>query len=661
MRKAWGLIGALVLAGAVLCAAGWWLAEGPSSSPASGLGPSTAERGATRRTRSSPSTSERLEVERPNGDPDAPSGEPVATRAPTETGLPCELAGRVIDEEGRPVPGVEVQLAREEEGPVSAVRTDAQGSYQFPALVSGDATLIVNADEYLEQQLDVPLVPGPNLFDFTLRHAVSVTGVVVDEAGQPVADVDLSLMRMPTQGTIGIDATSGADGTFRLKAEEPGPYRVRMEHTDYLTTEQDVTAPVERLRLVLHSGMSIEVEVMDEAGHPVPQATVYTQGEQPEEEQAQADVTNEAGKAVLKGLKPARYQVLAALHAPGHLRLMSAPVEARAPGLVRVRLQFEPGLRLSGVVVDRAGKPVIGAEVRLVLLSLVEVKPPPLTLSLGRQSEEREPAVSRELLEDAWTSGAGTPLETGGDGRFSASGLKPGTYLVTAVKPGYAVQDLPDEFEGVMGVRASAGGSDVRLVLDFLGLVRGRLVNEDGTPITSFQLNDEPVSNTQGLFQKTVEEPGEQELTLVAEGVTGVRRKVRVREGEEVDLGNVVLRKGREVRVRAVDARTSQPVEGVEVDVLGHTPRSDGEPDSRLDLISTAPRLDDQGAPIEDSEHDFSTSEEGLLVLTHVEEQPLRLQLTHRDYETESVPLGSGQREVVVHLRPASQRAEPSP
>jgi hypothetical protein len=143
--------------------------------------------------------------------------------------------------------------------------------------------------------------------------------------------------------------------------------------------------------------------------------------------------------------------------------------------------------------------------------------------------------------------------------------------------------------------------------------------------------------------------------------LTGTRRKVRVREGEDVDLGAVVLRRGREVRVRVLDARTSQPVRGVEVDVLG-TASADGASDSRLDLISTTPPPGSEPKGEGDLERDFSTSAEGWLVLRHVEEQPLRLELTHPDYETASVPLGARQDEVVVYLRPeAPARAEPAP
>src|SRR5262249_41988329 len=134
----------------------------------------------------------------------------------------------------------------------------------------------------------------------------------------------------------------------------------RMVHSEFLDTERPVLAPAREARLVLRSGAAVEAEVVDEAGQPVKKAEVHVL---PEVIQApsgryrdKTGTTDESGKVTVKGLEPDRYRVVAAMPESNPLRTVRQLVELRDSERRKVRLRFEEGLRLSGVVVDLKGK-----------------------------------------------------------------------------------------------------------------------------------------------------------------------------------------------------------------------------------------------------------------------------------------------------------------
>ena len=420
---------------------------------------------------------------------------------------------------------------------------------------------------------ELTLLPGPNVLDVMLQAEALVSGTVVDESGRPLVDVSLSLeCRTPVETVLSPDSVTTDDqGHFLFKGVMRGDYTVTMQHPDFLATELPVTAPADGLRWVMRSGMSLDVELLDEGGHPVPGATVLAHGIGPESSTQMAETTGEEGKVLLKGLEPGRYMVAAVVAVPGHLRTVRRTVESPHTGPLRVRLQLTPGLRLEGLVVDREGKPLEQAVIRVAPLALADgdsdASPSP---------PEEDP--TRDLHQVEWSDGLGDPLWTGKDGRFALDGLAPGTYFLRALKPGYVFREGTQEVMAEQGLRVSAGARDVRVVLDFMGVMRGRVVRADGSPVIDFSLNDSIYHGDEGRFSEPIHEPGEQELVVNAEGLTGLRRTVRVREGEDLDVGDVVLQEGREVRVRVLDARTSQPLADADVDLLGVTPdEPDGE------------------------------------------------------------------------------------
>ena len=72
------------------------------------------------------------------------------------------------------------------------------------------------------------------------------------------------------------------------------------------------------------------------------------------------------------------------------------------------------------------------------------------------------------------------------DGKFLFEGLYPGEYGIEAYSPGRLVFDQTDE-EGAVAIAVAEGASvkDVAIALELGGAITGRLVDDNGNPITS--------------------------------------------------------------------------------------------------------------------------------------------------------------------------------
>lgn len=130
-----------------------------------------------------------------------------------------DLAGRVIDMNGRPIAGAKVQMRSGEGSKLvkKDMRTDVDGRFMFSGLGdSGVATVIARSQGYGSGFLQVDLLADETVQtpDFKLRTAdKSIAGRVVDLAGNPVAGVKVHSWgyRQPPQSTI-----TEADGRFRI-------------------------------------------------------------------------------------------------------------------------------------------------------------------------------------------------------------------------------------------------------------------------------------------------------------------------------------------------------------------------------------------------------------------------------------------------------------
>jgi protocatechuate 3,4-dioxygenase beta subunit len=209
------------------------------------------------------------------------------------------LAGRVVNEDGQPIEGARVTLARGGENVLRAfvrsleeeqvVRTGRDGSFRATRLAPGESQrLDVRHDDYEERAVaGVSLAPGATRSGLTvvMRRGLSLRGVVKDEQGRPLAGTEVTLgsSRSIRAGRGGVQMQlvgpgsqarreTGADGRFEFRGLKAGDYTVTARRSGFTRASVEPVhlkeaAPTEPLELVLRPGSTISGVLRDKAGN----------------------------------------------------------------------------------------------------------------------------------------------------------------------------------------------------------------------------------------------------------------------------------------------------------------------------------------------------------------------------------------------------------
>jgi hypothetical protein len=212
--------------------------------------------------------------------------------------LPALLfGGHVVDPQGKPIEGVEavlwVQLpatVRDESNVKHGynaysqftAKTDADGIFVFHNLPPDNGTqqwafqMTIRHPKY--QGRMKRYMPNELLGDgweITMEPGATVRGVVVDEAGKPVADAHV-MVRINVAGTVPQTQTD-AEGKFRLDELVPGPVDVQVQPKEHLYTtavgQAAVGDPAE-MKITVGKGEFFEGKVLGSDGKPLTGAYV---------------------------------------------------------------------------------------------------------------------------------------------------------------------------------------------------------------------------------------------------------------------------------------------------------------------------------------------------------------------------------------------------
>jgi hypothetical protein len=202
-------------------------------------------------------------------------------------------------------------------------------------------------------------------------------------------------------------------------------------------------------------------------------------------------------------------------------------------------MKMEPGLTVSGIVVDPAGAPIPGAQV----------------------TENRD-----------WSRKEAT-ISVGNDGRFAFHDAVPGGFVVTAQASGRAPATVNLELSA-----EPAQSENLRLVLaQSLGL-RGRIVSEygDALPGTEVELTQDSHYQTPYKWSTRADEFGDfhwdsspnEDVSLQIYAYGFHRTNVTVHPGNDLQI--IVLSRDVERRIikiplRVIDAETKKPLDGAEI------------------------------------------------------------------------------------------------
>jgi hypothetical protein len=179
------------------------------------------------------------------GVPGRPSPQmPARDNATPRTGT-ARIRGHVADAEtGAPLRRAQVRINSPELRENRVTTTDAQGAYEFVDLPAGRYTVMVNKGSYMGLQYGqtrpnqpgrpIEILDGQTMekIDVALPHGSIITGRVLDEFGEPVADVQVMPMRYTfMQGQRRLMPTGRASqtndiGEYRLFGLAPGQYYI---------------------------------------------------------------------------------------------------------------------------------------------------------------------------------------------------------------------------------------------------------------------------------------------------------------------------------------------------------------------------------------------------------------------------------------------------
>jgi protocatechuate 3,4-dioxygenase beta subunit len=419
------------------------------------------------------------------------------------------LMGRVVDAEGRPVPGARVVPWRRGSAPGlsgAGATTDAAGGFRIGDLAPGPYFAVATAEGWVTGRSEAVDV-GPRAtirLELRLRvRGLRLAGRITDLGGGPVVGAAVRFDDLPP-------VVSDARGNYALTLP-PGGHAGLVALPGYVAVALEVFMEGPTTRDVrLLPGARIAGRVMAEAtGAPVAGLDVKLSWSA----ESRAERTDPDGRFDFSELEPGRYQLVArqaaAVATTGPITLALA--ETRAD----LVLVLTRGLVLAGRVLDPGGRGVEDAH--------LEARP--------ADAPEAAPARAR----------------TDATGRYLFEGLLPGIHELTAGAQGRRPARA--------SARLTADVRDLDLVLRPEVAVRGRVVTRAGDPVGGAQLiaslrgpgslatREGTHSTEDGTYQ--LEHLGPGLLTIVARHALGLARfgPEALADGEEKII-DLVLRPG---------------------------------------------------------------------------------------------------------------------
>ena len=382
-----------------------------------------------------------------------------------------KLSGVVHDESGQPVAAAAI-FAGFDRYMSGAIKTsaDAAGNFNVKNLGLGENYLTVSAPGFAPQFLILSIMATNAPLTVVLKPGQVVHGRVVDAAGQPVADADVSYDGLANQPgsfsgrTIEWSAKSGSNGEFTWDSAPREPVRLSVRKRGYMALEWMTvqTGTTNLTTFTLGRPLTVTGSVTDEeSGAPVAKFTVtpgWPEGHGGARLQKSRASAGKDGHFEVHFdspiiISPTPYDFVFQVSAPGY-----APVQSRAikpdEGVVAwdVKLKKTPATIAS--VRTAAGKPAAGVKVFL--------------------------AGARDYLQLDGTEISnqnrdGESLETDADGHFELPPQAGDYNLVAAAPAGFALASQA-EFT-----------NNLTLTLQPWGRVDGTLLNH-GRPLSGREL-----------------------------------------------------------------------------------------------------------------------------------------------------------------------------
>jgi len=355
----------------------------------------------------------------------------------------------------------------------------------------------------------MPGTPGTQMPARDRRPGESERGTAVIRGQVMAADTGTPLRRAQVrafpQSPGGASAVTQADaqGHFELAQLPAGRYTVSASRTGYVTMQFGQRAAnqpgtpieiadgrvVDKVNFALPRGGAISGRIVDDMGEPVASVQVsvqryaYRGGTRrlmPAGAEGGNDRTDDLGQFRLYGLPPGEYYVTATLRGMDFVAMNATAAAGPSDGFAPTYFPGTGSLVEARRVTVRAGQDVPNISFALVSARLGRVSGR-VTTSAG------EPLVGGMLMVAPRGDGqmfmnvrmAGAQIRP--DGTFQTGGLAPGQYSIYAQQ-----RDFGNPGGEVGRVEVQVNGddvSDVFIVTGRGGVIRGRVVSDDGSPL----------------------------------------------------------------------------------------------------------------------------------------------------------------------------------
>jgi protocatechuate 3,4-dioxygenase beta subunit len=427
------------------------------------------------------------------------------------------IEGRIVDENGAPVAGAEVEAWPVDPGRApspgmvvfgdagrSLLRrstTDGGGSYRIEGLAPGEVALAAAKSGHARDFKKGVLVTRSATtrdVDLVLSSGLSIVGTVVDDLGRPVAGakvryfetvIDLSHGGLSSQFAKSSSVTADAAGGFRIHGLEESSYNLTANAAGHFdVTSNNVAAGADDVRIVTpRAGIAYGYVRDAKTGSPIADFGIDLDRKNfigP----LGADVMDHpilrgaaAGEALGIDDSLGLYAVIAPPaerigltiraegYAPTTLSDVVVPVADRA--LRDVSLTRE--IVITGFVTSPDLEPLEGASVTLTKFE--EAQP---GLSVRRLRRATTASVDDEGVTATFDDDARRIAHTDENGAFTLRGLAPGDFQLVASHPLHAPSDAMR-----IALEADADPDPGELVLRAGGLLAGRAFDAAGVPL----------------------------------------------------------------------------------------------------------------------------------------------------------------------------------
>jgi hypothetical protein len=448
---------------------------------------------------------------------------------------------------GKPIDAT-VELRGEDEQRIEA----KGGTAVFAQVVPGGYTIAAWAPG-MARAFQWIAISGTTEARISLSPGAPVSGRVVDDKGVGVVGASVrygGASDWSQQASDRLDAAiTIEDGKFELPALPAGSFRFTATHEEHAPgTSALVTLdgknPTTGVAIQLTAGATVRGKVVDAAGQAVASARVRfgvaTNPRMMIFEAPRQVYTTADGTFAVKGL-PRKLLQAVALHETGASQ--SVEVDTSGGDVANVRLTIDVTGTIAGVVVDPAGQPVEGAQV-----------------SAGPSF-----ADNRTRVDFSQWRLRGFPQElTDASGKFTLTGLSPGSYTISAASTARRSRRGPGVGDGVV---AATGDNNVKLILAPEGSVKGKVAFADGSTPGEISVAVGMVGQPFPGGEFLIDGLPPQQYDVNVRGPSFQTRVVSVvvESGKTADLGTITVTKGR--AIGGVVTADGKPVPGATVHV----------------------------------------------------------------------------------------------